>query len=121
MLAGLKGAAERLRRDALTLWVAARDRRTPLAARLIAYATAAYAFSPIDLVPDFIPVLGLLDDLVLIPFGLWLALRLIPGDLLHEYRTIAGRIAERPASKGAALFVIAIWLGCAAIAGLWFL
>ena len=121
LIGRLRTAAARLRLDAVTLWVAARDRRTPWAARLVAYATAAYAFSPIDLIPDFIPILGLLDDLVLLPLGLWIALRLIPQSLLDDYRATARRIQERPTAKGAAIFVIAIWLACAALAGLFFL
>ncbi len=88
-----------------------------MAARAIAFGTAAYAFSPIDLIPDVIPVLGLLDDLVIVPFGLWLALRLIPAELMAEYRALAGRLAKRPTSRGAAIFVIALWLAGAALAG----
>ena len=111
----------RLKRHALTLYVASRDRRTPLAARLIAFGTAAYAFSPIDLIPDFIPVLGLLDDLVVVPLGLWLALRLLPDDLIAEYRKLAERLAERPTSTGAAVFIIAIWLSAAELVASFFL
>ena len=65
-----------LKREALVVWLAGRDLRTPWLCRLVALAVAAYAFSPIDLIPDFIPVLGLLDDLLLVPAGVWLALRL---------------------------------------------
>jgi uncharacterized membrane protein YkvA (DUF1232 family) len=75
-------------------------------------ATAAYALSPIDLIPDFIPVLGLLDDLILVPAGLWLARRLIPPALMAEFRAAAAR--DLPASRGAAAIVIAVWLACAA-------
>ena len=97
---------------ALALWIAARDARTPLAAKLVALATSAYAFSPIDLIPDFVPVLGLLDDLVLVPAGLWLAVRLIPPALMDEFRRAAAA-ADRPVSRLAAVFIVAVWLASA--------
>lgn len=92
------------------MWVAARDPRTPLAARLLAGAVAAYAFSPIDLIPDAIPVLGMLDDLLIVPLGVWAALRLIPAPLRAAYRAQAAQLAERPVSRGAAAAIIAVWL-----------
>lgn len=98
-----------LKREALVVWIAARDPRTPWAVRLLAMAVAAYAFSPIDLIPDFIPVLGLLDDLVLIPLGVWLALRLAPEDLASEWRAQASDMAEKPVSKAGLLLVVALW------------
>lgn len=100
------------------MWIAARDRRTPLAAKLIAGAVAAYAFSPIDLIPDFIPVLGQLDDLLIVPLGVWLALRMIPPPLIASYRAAAARMAERPVSRTAAALIAALWLGAAAL-GAW--
>lgn len=78
---------------------------------------AAYAFSPIDLIPDFIPVLGLLDDAIIVPLGVWLVLRMIPAGLLAEYRQDAARQAERPISRSAAVAIAAIWLATAAIVG----
>ena len=81
--------ARRLKRDVVALWIAARDPRTPLAAKLVAGAVAAYALSPIDLIPDFIPILGYLDDLIIVPAGIWLALRLIPASLMMEFRSQA--------------------------------
>ena len=113
--------AKRIKRDAFALWIAARDPRTPVVARMIAFATAAYAFSPIDLIPDFIPVVGLLDDVIIVPLGLWLALRLIPTELMDEYRVSASRLADRPTSTGAAVFVVAIWLGFVALVSAFFL
>ena len=80
---------------------------------------AAYALSPIDLIPDFIPVLGLLDDLVIVPAGIWLALKMIPTDLMTELRSRAERLAKRPNSMVGMMVVIAIWLGLAAILGLY--
>jgi uncharacterized membrane protein YkvA (DUF1232 family) len=105
----------------IALYIAARERRTPLAARLLALAVAGYALSPIHLIPDFIPVLGLLDDVILVPVGIWLVLKLIPADLMREYRTAANEMAERPSSRTAAVLVIALWLFVAALAGLWLL
>ena len=110
--------AKALKRDVLALWLAARDARTPLFAKVLAGAVAAYALSPIDLIPDFIPVLGLLDDLLLVPLGIWLALMLIPAPLKAEFRERAARLAERPNSTVGLLFVFAIWLALAALLGL---
>ena len=117
-LASLKEAARRLKRDALALWLAARDPRTPIAAKLLAGAVAAYAFSPIDLIPDFIPVLGLLDDLVIVPAGIWLVVRLIPDPLMDELRASAAQLAERPQSIAGLLFVVALWLAAVAVTAL---
>ena len=75
----------------------------------------AYALSPIDLIPDFVPVLGLLDDLVLVPLGLLLVIRLIPADILAEHRIAAAAVAERPVSRAGAAVVIAIWVLAAAL------
>jgi len=105
----LRAWARRLRRDGHAVWLAARDPRTPVLAKVVAVAVGAYALSPIDLIPDFIPVFGLLDDLILVPAGLWLALRLIPPDILAEHRAAAEVAAARPVSRGAALIVLATW------------
>ena len=114
----LRRWAEAMRREVLVLWLAARDPRVPPLAKAIAAATVAYALSPIDLIPDFIPVLGLLDDLLLVPAGLWLALRLIPPDLVAELRIAAARMdwpGPGPGlAKWAALAIVAIWLALAA-------
>lgn len=115
-MAGVKAWAARLKAEVIALWIAARDPRTPLAAKLLAAAVAAYAFSPIDLIPDFVPVLGYLDDLLLLPLGIWLALRLIPPELLTEFRDRA-RSSARPAGQAGAVAVVAIWVVAAALAG----
>ena len=117
----MRAWARRLKRDVLALWVAARDARTPLLAKLVAGATAAYALSPIDLIPDFIPVLGLLDDLLVVPLGIWLALRLIPGDLMQQYRMAASALAKPPQSYRAMLAVLIIWFGAGALLALYFM
>lgn len=86
LFARIKGRAKALKREGEVLLAAARDVRTPALARWVALATLAYALSPVDLIPDFIPVLGQLDDLLLVPLGLWLALLLIPPDVLADHR-----------------------------------
>lgn len=99
----------RIRVESHTVWLAARDPRTPLFAKLVGLLVAAYALSPIDLIPDFIPVLGLLDDAVLIPAGVWLFSRLVPSALMAEHRATAEAAATRPVSKWGVAIVIAIW------------
>lgn len=111
--------ARRLKRDIVALWIAARDPRTPWHARAIAGAVAAYALSPIDLIPDVIPILGLLDELLIVPAGIWLALRYIPPALMAEFRTRA-EARPRPVSRTAALAIILIWIAAAgALIGWW--
>ena len=116
MLVALKSWARALKRDVVAVWIAARDRRTPMAARVLAALVAGYALSPIDLIPDVIPVLGYVDDLLIVPLGLWLALRMIPAPLLAEFRERAAAQA-RPRSLIAAAVIVALWLGAAAVAG----
>jgi len=117
MLAALKAWAKALKRDVVAVWIAARDRRTPMTARVLAALVAGYALSPIDLIPDVIPILGYLDDLLIVPLGLWLVLRMIPAPLLAEFRERASAQA-RPRSLTAAAFIIAVWLAAAVVAGL---
>ena len=114
----LRRWARTLRRDAHAVWLCARDPRTPWAARLVAMAVAAYALSPIDLIPDFVPVLGYLDDLILVPLGLWLVLRMIPPAVLARHRAAADAAAERPASRAAVVVIVGVWIAVAAATGL---
>lgn len=95
----------------MRVWLAARDPRTPWYAKALALLVAAYALSPIDLIPDFIPVLGYLDDLVLVPLGIMLAVRLIPPKVMREHRATAARAAQRPVSRVAAAVFVALWIG----------
>lgn len=118
ILTRLRSWAGRVKRDILALWLAARDQRTPSLARLTAALVAAYALSPIDLIPDFIPVLGYLDDLLIVPLGIMLAIRLIPAPLMAEFRSRALQLSERPRSNAGIALVIFVWL--AAATGLWF-
>lgn len=101
--------AHRIRVEAHAVWLAVRDSRTPLGARLFGLLIAAYALSPIDLIPDFIPILGLLDDVVLIPLGVWLFERMVPAALLAEHRAHAERASHRPVSWAGIFIVIALW------------
>ncbi len=105
----LKSWANAVKIDVAALWLAARDQRTPWHAKALAAAVAAYALSPIDLIPDFIPVLGYLDDLVIVPLGILLATRLIPAELMEEFRREA-RERARPVSHGGAIAIVAVWV-----------
>ncbi|HEY5809771.1 MAG TPA: DUF1232 domain-containing protein [Povalibacter sp.] len=109
-LASLKARARELKQHTLTVYFAARDPRTPLFVRALAVLVAAYAFSPIDFIPDFIPVLGYLDDLILVPLGLALVLRFTPPHVIESARLQASEAASRPVSYSAAAFVIAVWV-----------
>ncbi|WP_448658058.1 YkvA family protein [Sphingomonas sp. CJ99] len=111
--------AHRIRVEAHAVWLAARDPRTPLAARLLGLFIAAYALSPIDLIPDFLPFIGLLDEAILIPAGIWLMARMIPPALMAEHRAAAELAARRPVSWGGALVVLALWALIAWLAWAW--
>lgn len=120
-LADLKQRARLLQSDVVALYFDARHPETPWHAKLLVAAIVAYALSPIDLIPDFIPVLGYLDDLILIPMGVALAIRLIPTPVLAECRLRARElaIAKVPASRIAALVIVIIWLALAAGCVVW--
>jgi len=120
MLHRLKAWARSLKTDILALWIAARDARTPWYAKAVAAAVAAYALSPIDLIPDFIPVLGYLDDLLIVPAGILLAVKLVPPGLMAEFRARAAMEAQRPRSRAGLAFIIALWIAAALLA-LWLL
>jgi len=105
--------AHRIRTEAHAVWFAVRDPRTPLLAKLVGVLVAAYALSPIDLIPDFIPVLGLLDDAIVIPLGVWLFEKLIPPALFAEHRARAEIETQRPVSWPGVLIIVAIWASVA--------
>ena len=113
--ARLKAWARSARTDVVALYLAAKDPRVPWYAKLAAAVVAAYALSPIDLIPDFIPVLGYLDDLILVPLGILLAVRLIPPALMDELRAEADELAARPTSRAGALAILALWIAAAAL------
>src|SRR5438876_10509162 len=112
--------ARKIRRDVVAVWIAARDPRVPWYAKVLALAVAAYALSPIDLIPDFIPVLGYLDDLIIVPLGILLVIKLIPAELMAEFRAEAARREGAPRSLIAGLLIVSIWLSAAALL-LWWL
>lgn len=116
----LQAWARQLKRDVVALWLASRDPRTPLWAKVTAAFIAAYALSPIDLIPDFIPVVGYLDDVIILPLGIMLAVRLIPADLMLEFRIAAADRLERPSSKAGLVLVVSIWVAVGAL-GIWWL
>ncbi len=112
--AAVRSWARRLRTRVLALYLAARHPQTPAMARLLIVVVVAYPLSPIDLIPDFIPVLGLLDDVVLVPAGIWLAVRLLPAALWQACCTEAATRPQRLArSRVAAGVIVAIWLAAA--------
>ena len=117
MLARLKAWAAELKTQLITLWFCRRHPDTPWTAKALAILVVAYALSPIDLVPDFIPVLGYVDDLILVPFGIYIALRLIPPHVLEEARRQAleweASRPERPTSYWAAGFIVLVWVALA--------
>ena len=112
----LKRWARRLKAEVYALYLAYRDPRVPWYARVFAAIVVGYAFSPIDLIPDPIPVLGYLDDLILIPLGVALAVRMIPPGVLAECRERAREVAHRPVNRVAAVAVVAVWVALAALA-----
>ncbi len=118
MLDELRRRARRLKAEVYALYLAYRDPPVPWYARLFAAGVVAYAFSPIDLIPDFIPVIGFLDDLILVPLGILLALRMIPPPVMAECRQRAAETLRegRPTNWLAAGVIIAIWIVLAALA-----
>lgn len=110
VLSAVTAWARNVRRDVAALWLAARDPRVPWYAKAVAGAVAAYALSPIDLIPDFIPVLGYLDDLVIVPLGILLAANLVPAELMAEFREEAVRRQAHPSGRAGLLFIVAVWV-----------
>jgi len=121
LLAELKQRARHLKAETFALYLAARDPRTPWYAKLLVAGIVAYAFSPIDLIPDFVPVLGYLDDLILIPLGIALAIKLVPPTVLAECRTRARETMRngKPVSRIAGAVIIVIWLLLALLSIVW--
>lgn len=114
MMERLKNWARAIKRDVVALWLAARDPRVPWYAKAVAGAVAAYALSPIDLIPDFIPVLGYLDDLLLLPLGILLAVKLIPDPVMADLRAKAVE-QRKPISRAGLAGVVLIWLASIAL------
>ena len=123
MLADLRRRARAIKRDTLALSLAARHPGTPWYAKVLAVVIVGYALSPIDLIPDFIPVLGYLDDVILLPAAILLCARLIPASVLEECRTEAAQrfAAGRPVSRAAGAVIVAIWVTSLALTLYWLL
>jgi len=117
----LKDWARRMKRDTLALYLARREPRVPRLAKVMAMATAAYAMSPIDLIPDFIPVLGYIDELIILPLFIYLTIRLIPPDIMVELRAQADQhlTESRPRSMAGAIVIILIWVSIAVAVAYW--
>ena len=115
----LREWARELKHQTLMVYYAVRDPRTPWHARLVAGLIVAYAISPIDLIPDVIPVVGYLDEIILLPAAIWLALKLLPADVLEAARQKAEQTAERPTSIAAVVTIVLIWVILTALFGWW--
>jgi uncharacterized membrane protein YkvA (DUF1232 family) len=109
----LTKTAHNIRVHGHTTWLCARDPELDWPFRLLAFAIAGYALSPIDLIPDFIPVIGLLDDAVLIPLGIWLFRKWVPADIYARNLALAEAASSSPVSKTAAAVIVALWIGTA--------
>jgi len=116
----LRGWARQIKRDVHALYLAASDPRVPWYAKVAAIAVAAYALSPIDLIPDFIPVIGYLDDVVIVPLGILLAVKLVPAELMEEFRTAAAAVdGERALGKWGAAVILILWVAGLILAAMW--
>ena len=110
MIERLKNWAHIIKQDVHALCLASRDPRVPWYAKAMGLLVAGYALSPIDLIPDFIPVLGYADDLVIVPLGIWLAVSLIPQEVMAEYRIKADQVLQHPRNNVAAVAIVATWI-----------
>lgn len=117
MLSQIKIWARAIKTEVHAVHLAARDPRMPWLAKILAIAVTAYALSPIDLIPDFVPVLGYLDDLLIVPLGIWLVVRLVPDEVMAEYRIKAREAATRPISKAGMTAIIVLWIVGALLLG----
>jgi uncharacterized membrane protein YkvA (DUF1232 family) len=111
--ARLRASAKAIKRDVMALYLAAHDPRVPWYAKAAAGCVAAYALSPIDLIPDFVPVLGYLDDIIIVPVGILLVVRLVPAAVMTDLRTEAEERTAHPVSRAGAAVIVAIWLAVA--------
>ncbi|CCV13186.1 YkvA family protein [Mesorhizobium sp. STM 4661] len=112
----LKDWARTIKRDAHAVYLAARDPRTPWYAKALALCVAGYALSPIDLIPDFIPVLGYLDDAIILPLGILAVVKMIPPEVMAEHRAAAALAEERPVSRTAIVVIACVWVPSVALA-----
>jgi uncharacterized membrane protein YkvA (DUF1232 family) len=119
MLRRLKDWARLIKRDVHALYLASRDPRVPWYAKAVAILVAGYALSPIDLIPDFIPVLGYVDDVIIVPLGILLVIKLIPPEIMAEHRALAAAAQDRPVSRVAGAVIVGLWIVALALAT-WF-
>jgi uncharacterized membrane protein YkvA (DUF1232 family) len=117
MIERAKQWARVVKRDVHALYLASRDPRVPWYAKALAVCVAGYALSPIDLIPDFVPVLGYLDDVILVPLGILLVVKLIPPEIMAEHRALAVAARDRPVSRNAAIVIALIWIAFIALTG----
>lgn len=119
----LKSWAKRIKRDGITLWFAGKHPATPWYAKALGLFVVTYALSPIDLIPDFIPVLGYIDDVLLLPGLIWLTIRLLPPQVLADCRKQADTLIEtkgaRPSSRAGAVLIVLLWIGVGAAIWIW--
>jgi uncharacterized membrane protein YkvA (DUF1232 family) len=115
VVAKLKDWARAVKRDVHAVYLAARDPRVPWYAKALAVCVAGYALSPIDLIPDFIPVVGYLDDLIIVPLGIVAVVKLIPPEIMAEHRAAAAVASERPISRAAAVAIVFVWTASIAL------
>lgn len=119
MIEKIRKWAKALKAEIAALSAAVRDTRTPWPAKALGLVVVAYALSPIDLIPDFIPVIGFLDDAILLPLGIWLVLRLIPPDIMAEHRASVAAGTRLPPNRVAAAVIIGLWIAGLMVAAHW--
>ena len=116
MLQRIRQWARLAGRDVYAVYLAARDPRVPWYAKALAFCVAGYALSPIDLIPDFVPVLGYLDDLIIVPLGILIVVKLIPPEIIAEHRALAAESQGRPVSHTAAIVIVVVWAASIVVA-----
>ena len=109
--------ARLVKRDVHAIYYAARDPRVPWYAKALAICVAGYALSPIDLIPDFVPILGYMDDVIIVPLGILIVVKLIPPEIMAEHRALAAAAQDRLVSHTAAIVIAIVWAACIAVAG----
>jgi uncharacterized membrane protein YkvA (DUF1232 family) len=109
--------ARLVKRDVHAIYCAAHDPRVPWYAKALAICVAGYALSPIDLIPDFVPILGYMDDIIIVPLGILIVVKLIPPEIMAEHRAVAASAQDRPVSRTAALVIAIVWTACIGLAG----
>jgi uncharacterized membrane protein YkvA (DUF1232 family) len=119
MASRLKQRARSIKEDVIALYLAARDPRVPWYAKALALCVAGYALSPIDLIPDFVPILGYLDDVVIVPLGIVAAVKLIPENIMAEHRAAAALVSQKPVSRTAGTLIVVLWTVSVALTAWW--